>query len=114
MRKTRLRSVNPERRARTFARNYGERGDPIRAMQCAVPGHSRSPTRCWGRIEAAHVVARGMGGAHGDRRDLVPLCAGHHWEQTMTGIRRFQTKYGIDLTELAATLAAGMDEAGIA
>lgn len=112
-RKTRLRPVNAERKARMFVRNYGERGDPIRAMQCAVRGHSRSATRCHGRIEAAHVVARGMGGAHGDRRDLVPLCASHHWEQTMIGMGRFEKKYDLNLTDLAAAVAVGMDEAGI-
>lgn len=82
-------------------------------MECAVRGHSRSATRCHGRIEAAHVVARGMGGAHGDRRDLVPLCSTHHWEQTMIGVGKFENKYGLDLTSLAATLAAEMDKTGI-
>lgn len=113
-RKTRLKQVNPKRRARAFERNYGQRGDPIRAMQCAVRSHSSSATRCSGRIEAAHVVARGMGGCNGDRRDLVPLCSGHHLEQGAIGILSFQRKYGIDLAGLAAALARQMDEAGYA
>lgn len=81
-RKTRLAPANRRRRARTFARNFGERATFIRAMPCLLAG-----TGCEGRIEAAHARSRGAGG---DRRELVPLCSGHH-RQHHRGAKSFAT-----------------------
>ena len=69
VRKTALAKSNPERRAALYARNFGEWADEIRAMPCWGCGTTRE------KIDAAHTVARGMGGCGGDKRTLLPLCA---------------------------------------
>ena len=77
---------NADRRARATERNYGAphpvyggtRADEVRAMRCLAAG--RADHRCRSQVEAAHVDARGMGGAGGDRRKLAPLCHEAHRE----------------------------------
>lgn len=110
-RRTPLRRANPERRARAYARNFGERADRIRSMPCAVTCSS-----CSGRIVAAHAVPRGMGGARGDRRLLVPLCWRHHEEagEARTSQRAaFEVRFNVCLRALAAKLAALLDGEGL-
>lgn len=53
---------------------------------------------CEGRIEAAHVDYAGMKGVGRkvDDRFAVPMCSGHHREQTDTSWPRFERKYDID------------------
>jgi hypothetical protein len=144
-RKTPIKARNPERRARAYARNFGDRADAIRAMPCLACEVERSlasggmtrilgmfaldfaPPR--GAVQAAHVVARGMGGAKGDRRQLVPLCAYHHGEagegrtspistavpggpEVETQRQKFERRYGLDLTVKAAELAEQLDREG--
>ena len=130
-RKTPLRKRNPERRAAAYARNFGDRADAIRAMPCLACEVERSlasggmtrilgmfaidfaPPR--GAVQAAHVVARGMGGAKGDRRALVPLCAYHHGaagEGRTSQREDFERRYGLDLTAKAAELAEQLDREG--
>lgn len=62
-----------KRRRRLYERNFGAKADWIRGMRCAVCGRP-------GPSDPAHVVARGMGGAHGGKEDLVPLCREDHRE----------------------------------
>ncbi|MBL9105167.1 MAG: hypothetical protein JNL82_29750 [Myxococcales bacterium] len=114
-----LRRVNPARR-RAFARNFGDRAPAVRAMACLCSAEGRrgmTPPnlrdRCAGAIEAAHVRARGMGGAKGDRRDLVPLCTYHHQRQHQLGVHRFAEIYGVDLQDEARRIAGELDERGI-
>lgn len=81
-----------------------------------------SPSRCdlaaWGPngSQAAHAKARGMGGAKGDRRDLIPLCPKHHREsgEFRTSQRaKFEERYAISLVDEAARIAAELDERGL-
>jgi len=127
-RHTEIAPVNRERRRATFARNYGDRGGPVRALGCLVaiefarcvfdglgaPRRSWAP--CQGKVEAAHTRARGMGGAGGDRRDLVPLCSGHHLEagERRTSARQaFEARYDLDLEAEARRIAVDLDDRGI-
>ena len=107
--KTRIKPVNRSRKSMAFERNYGDRGAKVREMECLLSGADP----CGGAIQAAHVVARGMGGCNGDRRSLVPLCAHHHSEQGTIGIKSWQEHHGVDLKAEAARLAAELDDQGV-
>lgn len=102
-----IRRCNAKRRRESYARNYGERGDAVRAMPCLVG------VGCRGPIQAAHVKARGMGGRGGDRRSLVPFCAGHHNEQSTRGVLTFAAKYSLDLASEAGRIALELDARGL-
>lgn len=104
-RRTRLAPVNRRRRAAAHARNFGERANLVRAMPCLLSGAG-----CKGQVEAAHVRSRGAGG---DRRDLVPLCSGHHREQHQRGLPTFCTTHKLDLRAAAARIAVELDERGV-
>jgi len=107
----RLQARNPKRARKAYERNYGERGDAVRAMHCLVGGIES--TGCRGPIQAAHVKARGMGGCNGDRRSLVPFCAGHHDEQTRRGGKTFAATHRLDLAAEAERVALELDARGI-
>jgi hypothetical protein len=103
-----MRRSNPARRRKAYERNYGERAEHVRDMRCLVDNHE-----CRGRVVAAHVKARGMGGCNGDRRSLVPLCWAHHDEQGGVGIATFQARHGLDLHAKAEEIAHELDDAGV-
>lgn len=115
--------VNKKRKARAYERNYGDRADVVRLEPCLVdrairmqPVFPMGWTACSGAIVAAHAVARGMGGAKGDRRQLVPLCARHHMEagELRTSERgAFESRYGIDLLAEAKAIAEALDRKGM-
>ena len=118
-----LRRRNPKRAAKNYDRNYGERADAVRDMNClCVPlTPPDKPIECRGRIHAAHVEPRRMGGCGGDRRKLANLCEKHHKEAgelpapgKYEGSQRqaFEEKWGVDLMEYAAWLAEQLDEMG--
>jgi hypothetical protein len=114
-RKTRISPVNRSRRAKAFARNFGERSDAIREMPCLVHERCDGDSNCAGRVVAAHVQARGMGGAKGDRRKLVPLCWHHHEEasERRTSKRHaFEMRYEISLEDEADRIAGLLDDRG--
>lgn len=72
----------------------------IRTLPCAIPG-------CRSKAQAAH-VRMGTGGGMGMKppdRWSIPLCCVHHYEQHRTGHKAFDAKYGIDLREIAESLA---------
>ncbi len=58
-----------------------------------------------------------MGGAKGDRRELVPMCAVHHLEagEARTSERAaFEERYGLyDLRVIAWRIAEQLDEEGL-
>jgi hypothetical protein len=137
-RSTRLAPVNRERRVKVFERNFGQRAAEVRSLGCIVGArlggeldeqptfirklvvavrHQESGQACdFGGAQAAHAIARGMGGAKGSRRDLVPLCAKHHAEagEARTSQRaNFEQTYGISLTAEAARIAAELDAKGV-
>jgi len=82
-----LHAVNPERKAKLYERNYGEKADWIRSLPCLVCGARP--------CDAAHVKSRGAGGTSAD---LVPLCHAHHMEQHAIGVCTFEARYDVDLT----------------
>lgn len=102
-----LPAVNRKRARWKYERNYGRRGALVRSHPCCVPG-----CRCQ-EIQAAHVVARGMGGCGGDRRSLVPLCWRHHAEQGQLGVRAFERLYRICLVRIALHFAQLGDQLGL-
>lgn len=116
MKRTWLRRSNPDRRAKMFARNYGDRVEVIHRMPCLVWMKRRNgvPLKpgqrpCCGDTQAAHVRARGAGGVKGDKHDLVNLCHAHHEEagEYRTSKRaEFEALYEIDLIAEARALDA--------
>jgi hypothetical protein len=98
-RPSRLRRVNPDRRERLRAQQFGPHGERVKALRCCVSG-ALPPS------DPAHVSSRGAGGAW---RDLVPLSRILHREQHDRGILTFQRDHGIDLAAVAAMLAAVAD-----
>lgn len=110
---------NPKRAAESHERNFGERAKWIRAQPCLIQGIAGH--QCTSSTQAAHTKPRRMGGRGGNRRDLVPLCALAHDEAgeypglgRWVGTKRwaFETKYGVDLIEKAAEIAALLDTLG--
>jgi hypothetical protein len=125
MQRTRIKPTNTKRRRKAFARNYGERGDAVRLMTCLCADMDwphPDVDACSGPVQAAHAIARGMGGAKGDRRQLVPLCALHH-EEAGEGSRKaeqpskraaFEARYGLDVQAEAERIAVELDARGLA
>lgn len=74
MKRTRIKPVNPERRAKTYARAFGDKADWIRAHPCCVPGCRKMPT------VSAHAIAQGRGAWKGNADHQVPMCQPHHYE----------------------------------
>jgi hypothetical protein len=98
--------VNRERKSKAHAVAFGDEAKVLRELPCVALGHAGS--RCSGAIEIAHVTARGMGSAKGDRFDIVPLCHAHHAEagEARTSQREaFETRYGVNLRAEADRLA---------
>lgn len=104
-----IRQVNPERKKRLDARNFGgpdgKYGEHIRSLPCCACGSI-------GFTQAAHVVARGMGGGKGSWKDLVPLCADRLGELGCHSLwdlfrDRFRQRFpGLDPAAMAAELSA--------
>jgi len=112
-RRTPISPRNAGRRARAYAEAYGERGGAVRAMRCVCWAPSLGmpwAKSCSGPIEAAHVRSRGAGGT---RRDLVPLCQGHHREQHARGVVTFEKTYGVNLDAEARRIADKLDAEGL-
>lgn len=104
--------VNRERKARRSAENFGDRAPIVREMACLCHGKGgEAGNPCAPPMQAAHARSRG---ARGTRRDLVPLCAQHHFEQHHRGIETFERLYGVDLGAEAERIAAELDEMGVA
>lgn len=65
----------------------------LRGRDCLVGG------TCAGKIEAAHVDyagGKGIGTKVADRF-AVPLCAAHHGEQHMAGIKTFEKRHNVNM-----------------
>ena len=105
----RVRSVNHARATKRRARDFGSEAEGVEAMEhCVCCEVSRA---CFGDIVAAHIVSRGAGGG---RFDIVNMCASHHGEQHLIGVKTFEQRYGLDLRRLADDTALGMlDPLGI-
>lgn len=98
---------NDERAAKNFERNFGARARRVREFPCC---------RCGTRpTEAAHVRARGMGGAKGDRHDLIPLCRACHREYDEGHVNRPELAakaWGFDPRQVAADMSSQLTEEG--
>ena len=83
----------------------------VRGLPCATGcwnrlcRHDERP--CAGPTEATHVKSRGAGGV--ERQNLLPLCAAHHREQHIVGVKTFSVKYW-GAPERAAQLAVSYTE----
>lgn len=76
-----LKRSNPERKAKRYARDFGELADHVRTLPCAACNHP-PPS------DPAHVKSRGAGGhARLDSGDgnILPLCRICHREQHAQG-----------------------------
>ncbi|MEK9901450.1 MAG: hypothetical protein VW516_11960 [Rhodospirillaceae bacterium] len=114
----RLRAKNPERAAEMRDRNFPDRppvvwcllAHRLAAYQAEHGAKAALPkgwSRCWGPVDAAHVVhARGAGGCNSSKDEVAYLCRGHHREQEGRS-EGFEHTYGIDLKAEAAKVAAG-------
>jgi hypothetical protein len=100
-RRTRVHAVNPERKARLLAEQFGPEAEEIRAMSCVVCGHP-PPSH------AHHVCSRGAGGK---KQDLAPLCApeigreGCHQEVHRLGVETFEKLHQVNLAREAARIS---------
>ena len=127
---TRLATRNAGRKATSYRRNFGARADAVRQMRClGCVAAARVNARRLGLADpcefdavgqssptqAAHVRARGMGGAKGDRRELVPLCHLHHLEagEARTSARaEFERVHRLSLEYEAKMIAERLDREG--
>ena len=85
-----LRQVNPERKAKLEAIQFGPQAELCRRSPCSV--RSCSFTR--ERVEPHHVPSRAAGGVD---NSTLPLCLRHHAECHSVGQRTFEVRYGVDL-----------------
>ena len=102
MRRSRVRPVNLARARRKYDRNFGDKADWIRSMdclRCGFPPYDHA-------IQAAHVKCRQMGGCGGDKRHLVPLCdvRGCHSLLDRLGVECFLEVTGVDVSAEAERL----------
>lgn len=102
-RRTRLRQSNPARKAKKFARNFGTHRSFIGSLPCAIRLKRPGRENPW-KIDPAHAVATGMGGAKGTWRDLIPLSRDLHRKQHRTTMAAFQALYAVPLLALRHVL----------
>jgi len=94
-RRTPLRAVNHERRAKVRAVTFGPQAELCRSLPCCVCG-APPPS------DPHHVLPRGAGGVDSD---CVAICRMHHSEWHAIGPVAFDAKYGTDLRAEASRLA---------
>lgn len=89
-----LPKVNPKRKARLRAEQFGPIRDYVVAMPCCVPACTAiAPS------DPAHVRSRGAGGKW--RNNIIPLCRLHHTEQGQLGDITFQALHKFDMSLIA-------------
>ena len=106
MRKTPLKRVNPQRKAKAFAKAYESvsRVEYIKRLPCSVLGCMDKPS------ENAHVGAHAGMGLKGEADTVIPLCPAHHRQYHEIGRDSFATMHRMDyaycarMTELAWSL----------
>lgn len=120
LRRTPMRRRNAKRAAKMHARNFGER-PPVEpwcviaeALQCYQAEHGAKArpdgwVACAGKVEAAHVTPRGMGGCNSDAEDVAYLCRAHHSEQEGR-TAAFEAKYDVNLRAAGAEQRKGLGD----
>jgi len=96
---SRIRPVNPKRKAKLQEAQFGEQAELCRKSPCAVPSCEFVPGRC----EPHHMPSRGAGGLDAD---TIPLCAVHHTAIHSLGRKTFEARYGVDLFEVRDRMRA--------
>lgn len=109
LKRTPLNPVNRERkrRRREAGEVYGAFHRWLSTLPCILmdaPGHE-----CLGTVTGHHVKSVGAGGK--DWANEVPVCADAHAELHHAGRETFETRYGLDLSLIAAGLAERYEEA---
>lgn len=96
MKRSRLKPVNPKRRRKLLAEQFGEQAKHCRSMKCVACGN---PPPC----EPHHAKTRGAGGKD---HHCVGLCPSCHRAVHQMGVETFQERYGVDLMYEANMIAA--------
>lgn|GEM_PF-4449434 len=96
-----MRRVNPERKAREFARAFCSRARVafIKTLPCVVP-YCRSA-----QIENMH-IAGGGSGRKADAHLIVPCCTAHHAQVHQQGILSFMRAHALGPLHLQHAAAA--------
>lgn len=89
--------VNRKRKAKLYARNFGDKADWIRAKPSCVSGHYG--TR-FDPMVASHATARGMGGCHGSLVDLVPMLWSENNDYSDLPNEKWDAKYAVTKAEV--------------
>lgn len=91
----------PREQRKKTSRTCAAHRNWVRRHRCSVPGCTQLP------IECAHVRSGTDGGLGIKPSDkwTISLCRAHHHEQHEIGERAFETKYEVNLTELAVEFA---------
>jgi hypothetical protein len=98
-----IRRSNPVKKARKFARNFGEHRAFIVGLPCSIRLKRSGKANPW-KIDPAHAIAAGMGGAKGTWRDLIPLSWDLHKRQHTMTIDQFERLYDVPLLALRHVL----------
>lgn len=95
-----IRARNEKRAAERNAESFGEQAALCRRRPCSVPGCRNRPS------VPHHTRSRGAGG--GDD-SCAPVCWEHHCHVHDQGLKAFEERFGVDLVEAAAQLAAELE-----
>lgn len=96
-----VKRVNRKRRAKRFARDFGEAAAIVRGQPCCVCVH-----KCWHQsslTEPHHEPPRSCGGTS---RDLVPLCGSCHRARHRLGVETFWSHAGVNWREVIERMRA--------
>lgn len=99
--------VNRKRKAKLYARNFGDKADWIRGLPCEVTGVTRTTGH---DIDPAHMEARGMGGCGGDLTVLVPLWRPVHRSYDTESEAQFLATWGRTKESVRVTAREYHDE----
>ena len=94
-RKKGIKKRNQKRLAKRRAEEFGKQSEHCRTLPCCACG-------LWPPSHPHHVRSRAAGGKDGS---AVGLCIFCHAEVHQLGRQRFERKHGIDLAEVARSLA---------
>lgn len=101
-----IKKKNKARADKKFARNFGSEARVllIKRKRCIIG------KGCEGATENAHTVPRGMGGAGGSYKDIVPLCTKHHALLDSVGPAKFEEQFGLSLEKAAKEICRLLGE----